>query len=217
MWCGWVISINKPVHILWANRRAILFDMFDALETPKEAQADQPTMDIVEVQVCGLSGHVPGPGCQHLVDAFALKHSVPTTQCPYHIKAHIDDETGLRLTPTCRAGRSYHEETFVQWPASLKRWLGDTNRRLPVAPQLMPGCESTTDRSPPVILSPRVGETHLLIPGLSPQEQEIPFAAETLRGTTLSWFIDGRYLGTASPSERIWWAPKPDSSAGGDR
>ena len=165
-------------------------------------------MDIAEIEVCGMSGHLPGPGCTHTTHVFALRHNVPTAKCPYHVLTDIDDETGFRLTPTCRKGRSYHQETFVQWPSSLKRWLGDMHQRLPTTPELMSRCESTTARKPPVILSPRVGETHLLIPGLSSEEQEIPLEAETLRGTALSWFMNGRYLGTASPAKRMWWPPQ---------
>ena len=186
----------------------ILFDMFDALETPVKVQEDNPTMDITEIEVCGMSGHLPGPGCTHTTHVFALRSNVPTSKCPYHVQADIDNETGLRLTPTCRQGRAYHQETFVQWPSSLKRWLGDTYQRLPASPALMAGCTSTTDREPPVILSPRVGETHKLIPGLSAREQEIPLEAETLRGTALSWFVDGHYLGTTGPAERAWWVPQ---------
>jgi membrane carboxypeptidase/penicillin-binding protein PbpC len=48
----------------------------------------------------------------------------------------------------------------------------------------------------------------LLIPGLSPTEQEVPMEADSgASSAALSWFVDGAFLGTAASAERVWWAP----------
>ncbi len=48
----------------------------------------------------------------------------------------------------------------------------------------------------------------MLMPGLSPEDQEVPLAAEG-GGRRASWFVDGRFLGTVPMHERLWWAPSP--------
>ena len=40
------------------------------------------------------------------------------------------------------------------------------------------------------------------------KEQEIALQAEAAEGTELSWFINGRFLGSQKASEPLWWQPK---------
>ncbi|MCA9568399.1 MAG: penicillin-binding protein 1C, partial [Myxococcales bacterium] len=67
------------------------------------------------------------------------------------------------------------------------------------------GC-APGDHEAPVITSPSAGQVAVLIPGVAPEEQEIPLAAEA--PGRLSWFVDGAFLGTWPAEERVWWTPK---------
>jgi membrane carboxypeptidase/penicillin-binding protein PbpC len=49
----------------------------------------------------------------------------------------------------------------------------------------------------------------LLSPGLARDRQAVPLQAESQRAASLSWFVDGEFLGTHPPEERIWWTPLP--------
>jgi membrane carboxypeptidase/penicillin-binding protein PbpC len=48
----------------------------------------------------------------------------------------------------------------------------------------------------------------VLMPGLANHRQEVPFQAE-VHGPpgTLSWFVDGEYVGAVHSDEALWWAP----------
>ena len=48
----------------------------------------------------------------------------------------------------------------------------------------------------------------MLIPGLPPDQQEIALEADAADGE-LSWFVDGRLLGTSPADGRLWWIPEP--------
>jgi penicillin-binding protein 1C len=48
----------------------------------------------------------------------------------------------------------------------------------------------------------------VLLAGVSPERQMVPLDADTRRpGARLSWFVDGEWLGSAAPQDRLWWQP----------
>lgn len=88
----------------------------------RRAMKDVPTREplwtqasLVEVDVCPLSGHPPGPACPHSsARRFAPAH-VPTTTCPLHRKVRPSD-SGFVCD---RAG----DEVVAALPVTFDRWL----------------------------------------------------------------------------------------------
>jgi penicillin-binding protein 1C len=100
--------------------------------------------------------------------------------------------------------------TFMEWPASVRRFLADQHRHWPSPPTLSDGCAPGGDRTPPAIISPPARQITFLLPGVPPERQELPLEAESHSATAaLSWFVDGEYLGKAPAHERLWWTPRP--------
>ena len=62
-------------------------------------------------------------------------------------------------------------------------------------------------RKAPRIVSPAAGQIAMLLRGVPASDQEIPFEAEVAVPTTLSWFVDGKFIGAASGDDRVWWTP----------
>ncbi len=185
----------------------LLFDLLEALADRAGSRAAPPApADLAWVEVCALSGRMPTAACPRRQLAPALRSAVPTELCPYHRLIDVDVATRKALTPGCRDGRRYQTRSFVLWPASVRRWLRDQDRGLPGPPELLAGCQVGGGRRAPVIASPRAGQVALLVPGVARERQEIPLEAEAGEGR-LSWFVDGKFLGTAHPEERLWWTP----------
>ena len=197
---------NSPSSWLVGAQAAgpILFDLLEALGDD-HGEPQPPPSDLSPVEVCALSGHLPSTACPRQVGTPALQR-VPPQPCPYHQVVEVDTETGLRITPGCRSGRSLRQETYVIWPAPIRRWLTDRRLTVGTAPPLAPGCAPVSTGAPR-IQSPRPGEIAMLIPGLPPDQQEIALEADAADGE-LSWFIDGRLLGTSPADERVWWVPE---------
>jgi penicillin-binding protein 1C len=188
----------------------IFFDLLEATRSglPAEASAPPPA-DLQPIEVCAYSGHPPSPACPSRRQALARTRGVPTARCPYHQSVEVDVASGLAVTPLCRGRYTTERRTFLWWPPSLRRFLHEQRQELPAVPQYAPGCAPPETRSPPVLLSPRAGQVVLLIPGLPAERQAVPLAAETQQAATLSWFVDGEFLGTRPPEERLWWTPRP--------
>jgi penicillin-binding protein 1C len=186
----------------------VLFDVLEALETDRTD--DERTDDLVEVEVCAYSGHLPLEACEHRKTAWALEKSVPVKRCPYHVEVDIDIETGRSLAPVCRIGRAYRTESRLVWPAGVRRHLAARYRYSTRIPRLMDGCVPTEAATPPRIVSPPSGQALVLIPGMTADQQEVPLQAETSHGgQTISWFVNGEFLAAAQSHERVWWTPSP--------
>lgn len=200
---------NRPSpHLVGAERAAPLF--FDVMEGLRSGQP-QPVAEPISaadpglssVQICTITGQRAGPACTHTRSAIALAHRVPTETCSVHVEHWVSEATGLRVHPACAGGHPMAKRTFEVWPADVLAHLGPGVRSLPPPPAPDPRCSSASVR-PPRILSP-TASTRLLVPGLAASAQEVPLSADG--EGTLRWFVDGHYLGTAGPGERLWWTP----------
>ncbi len=201
---------NRPAVDLVGAATAgpILFDILDALTDPDAAPTERPA-DLVAVTVCAYSGRQPGPACPSTQTAWATQGHVPTERCPYHIQRDIDAQTGLAVTPACRAGRPSAPQTFVVWPPSVRRFLTDRHHTLPEPPAWAPGCGPPGATGELAIVSPAEGQVAVVIPGLPADQQELPFFADATRpDARLTWFVDGEAIGRSRPDERVWWIPK---------
>ena len=201
---------SPSVHLVGAEAAGpVLFDLLEGVEERAPRIPPSPPHDLAEVEVCAYSGRLATDACPERRRVLAPRASVPTETCPFHVALDVDVATGLALTPACRAGHTFETRRFLAWPATLRRWLRDQQRALPEPPSLAPGCE-TGVRAPPTIASPAEGEVLMLIPGVSRERQQVPLeAGASAAGARLSWFVDGDYLGSARPEERLWWPPSP--------
>ncbi|HZA13685.1 MAG TPA: penicillin-binding protein 1C, partial [Myxococcaceae bacterium] len=189
----------------------VLFDVLEALGSNAGASGGEAVpADLTDVEVCAYSGHLPGSACPVRRTALARKTAVPTRRCPYHVNIDVDVDSGRALTPSCRGSHRWETRTFLEWPASVRRFLDDQHRRWPSPPVLAEGCTPGGARIPPAIVSPAPGQVALLLRGVPPEKQELPLEAESPSATAvLSWFINGEYLGKAPAHERLWWTPRP--------
>jgi penicillin-binding protein 1C len=202
---------NAPsMHLVGSEAAGpILFDILEALGPRRGTVVEEvsPPADLAQVEVCAYSGYVPGEACPHRRQAWARRSHVPVEPCPYHRRVEVDVESGQAVGPLCRGERRTEWRTYVTWPASIRRWLAEQQRLLPQPPSLAPGCEPTGPERAPEIVSPAAGQVALLIPGLPPEQQEVPLEAEAEGHGELTWFVDGLYLGRARADERVWWQP----------
>lgn len=186
----------------------VLFDLLEAVGARSgPAYDDRVPRDLTPVEVCAYSGHMPNHACNERMIVDVRRSAVPTAKCPYHVAIDVDRKTGRALTPGCRGGRDYATRTFLVWPATVRRWLKDQQRRLPEPPVFEEGCAPST-HEPPTIISPAAGQVAMLLSGVAASDQEIPLEAEThTPDAHLSWFVDGEHLGTVRADERLWWKP----------
>ncbi len=189
----------------------ILFDLLEGMEPRRLPRPDPAPAGLTWLEVCAYSGYLPDAACPTRKRVLALRTAVPTRRCPFHVAVDVDLASGLALQPACRGGHRWETRTFLTWPASLRRWLGDRQRWLPEPPPLAPGCEAPAAPGELRILSPPQGQVLVLLPGVPVGRQEVPLQGEAGGSGALSWFVDGEYLGSAPAEQRLWWRPAAGS------
>lgn len=187
----------------------LLFDVLEGLadraRTKGQGSSAAPD-ELAWIEVCAYSGHIPTDACEHRVKVLAPVHAVPTAPCPYH-RAYEVDGAGRAVLPACRHdGNSYTRKVFVVLPSAVIAWLGGRNRAIPEQPSFADGCTGDVEGAPPAILSPSDGQVVTLLSGVAATSQLVPLAAST-RAQSVSWFVDGTLIGTASASEKLYWTP----------
>jgi len=209
VWLGNVDRTPAADLVGAAAAGPLLFRVLEALEESRPLDAAlPPTRDLGRVEVCRLSGYRPTRACPNRRHVLALEAHVPTDRCPFHVELEVEDGTGLALAPGCRAGRPHSRRTFVAWPGDALRFLPAAFRGLPTPPSLAPGCIRPHRGRAPVIEWPPAGQIVILSPGLSPGQQEVPLEVDAAStALRVSWFVDGHLLGTAPPTEQLWWRP----------
>jgi penicillin-binding protein 1C len=185
----------------------LLFDVLDGTTDPSVPPPRRP-LDLTTVEVCSLSGRLPGPACPHreVVDAFAAE--VPTERCPYHRRIYVAQATGLSVHAGCRSAQASRAVVHAVFPARVQRYLAGALSLLPKPPPPDPKCPPVGRGAGPSITSPD-HFTVWLMPNLRPDQQEIPLEADAPGDAELSWFVDNTYLGTSAAGERLWWQPTP--------
>jgi penicillin-binding protein 1C len=167
----------------------LLFDVLEGLaDRSRNTVAAKPPAELVDVEVCAYSGHIPTHACDHRVKVRAPLHAVPTEPCPYH--------------QICRA-EGKDSESYVALPSAVTAWLVERHRAVPAVPA---ACAAPADHAPPIMMTPSEGQVITLIPGVPTDNQVVPLQAST-RATTVSWFIDGALVGTAPANQRVYWTP----------
>ena len=210
----------------------------------------QPVQDfrrpegLVEVEVCALSGLLPGPDCPHRVEELFVQGTEPTESCAMHQRMAIDRATGLRATSATPPERIV-ERVYTLLPPEAQSWARQHGIPQPPPASSAESSVSTSgsqtagtavsvqDRSTVVLRltmsSPDNGSTFLLDGGLPRDAQRIVVSAYPsqdggLRQVTL--WVDGLLLSRfmAPPYETLWqlspgvhsfWAEA--TSAGGDQ
>lgn len=150
--------------------------------------------DLVEAEVCALSGKLAGPRCSHRIHERFAGRGVPTQSCDMHVEVEIDARNGLRAGPRCARGELHVFETY---PAKYASWSSQAGR--PLAPvEFSPACPGRMEpgRAGELRVSyPFDGARFAVDPSLGREQQAIVLAANVPAGTSRVRFrVDGRVV-----------------------
>ena len=161
---------------------------------------------LVEVEVCALSGLLPGPDCPHRVREIFIQGTEPTRICSMHQRIAMDRATGLPATTDTPPERIV-DRVYIVWPPEAQEWAREQGI-LEVAMRSAAPTPQNSNRALQMS-SPDMGAVYLLDPGLSRDAQRIVIAA--LPGSSVSFqevtlLADGEPLVRfhAPPYKTLW-------------
>ncbi len=215
VWLGNFDGKGNPVFVGREAAGRLFFNIVDAIRSTfgiRNFSTPYPG-NVTHVQVCSVSGELPGPHCKSTRDSWFIPGKSPITPCQVHREILIDNKTGLRACSN--TSENTHPEVYEFWPSDLLAVfrLAGLNRRTP--PKYMPECRNNNEQGiAPEIISPQRGVKYQVrISHLSNDlktNEQIPLrAVSDADATTLFWFINNEVIGNIKSSETLFWTPPP--------
>ncbi|MEY3901439.1 MAG: Penicillin-binding protein, partial [Pseudomonadota bacterium] len=210
VWFGNFDNSSSSALVGSETAAPLLFDLLEALDgRDGTAATGKIPPNIGHLQVCAFSGMPAGEACEQKRTVLAFNDRLPVGSCPYHVHVDVDIRTQKALTPMCRLGRKYETRSFLRLPTDVRRWLADTAQNLPESPKLADFCTRRGGNEKAKIKSPEEGQVVLLMSGIDPSQQKIALEAELPpESEQVSWFVNGKFLGSTTAHERLWWVPE---------
>ncbi len=188
----------------------LLFRLFQLLEGNRTPLWFRRPRDLIAVDVCALSGMLPGPHCPERKTALVLSKRVFTRRCTFHRSYPVDPVSGYRLCPELEAELAHQRRVFVVFPSRTVTWLLSRGIRVSLPPPLHPACQSAAAGPSPKVLSPTDGANFFLQQDLPPERQRIPLLASAAPDAErVYWFVDDRMVASSSPFRPFWLLPEP--------
>jgi penicillin-binding protein 1C len=215
VWIGNFDGQGNPAFIGRDAAAPLFFEIIDSLksedrETVSYHARGLAELNVSRVEVCSVSGKLPGPACSHMTETWFIPGKSPIATCDIHRKISINTRTGLRACVEGAPGTRYAVYEF--WPSDLLAIFKQSAIPRRVPPAYEPGCrmeETSSKGLGPQITSPREGvEYSLRASSLS--NERLPLTAVTDADTrTVHWFANEEYLGSSESGKPFFWKPKP--------
>ena len=203
----WLGNFNgRGNNALVARKRAVplLFDLFARLRLPDKAIA--PPQGVRQVDLCALSGDLPGPSCRQIKRGWFIPGVSPIPMCTVHREILVDGASGNRVARD--DGRpGLRREIHEFWPPDMLELfrLAGLPRRTPPAPEHGTDTLAGLDHgAAPRIVSPLAGRVYRI------DGSEISLTAKASPGVrNLYWFSGDAFIGTSPPGDPLAWKAKP--------
>lgn len=197
VWIGNFDATPNPAFQGLAMAAPLMENLFH--RTGLMAPLPAAPVGVKRVEMCAVSGMIPGEHCKHRGGGHFLLGVSPVVPCDLHRLIWVDRRTGLRVAP--RDGDpEVTPQIYEFWSPEffeLFRLAGLPRRAIPNSSEVV-----AQSNEPPRILSPMSGHLYQIGDGSSGLICRAKAAAGVNR---LFWFGNGVFLGSTAASEAFVW------------
>ena len=209
VWIGNFSGEGNPAFIGRNTAAPLLFDMARLLEGRVKFFRPKFVSGVSTVDVCSVSGAIPGEYCRHVKAALFIPGVSPIKKCEVHRPFWVNEETGLRVRGERDGARMIIREV---WPSDLLEMFRESGIPRPVPPpyeEAEPPGDAGKRKSRPTIISPVSQAAYILRPEKD-RFGEIPLMGSADGEVNeIFWFANGVFLGRSEPKESLIWTPVP--------
>ncbi len=217
VWIGNFDGEGNPAFIGREAAAPLFFEIIDSLKSQDPGIGEFPggslaDLNVTKVEVCALSGGLPGPECGQRASTWFIPGKSPIAQCDVHRRIYVNSRTGLR---SCSEGEpGTRAEVYEFWPSDLLAIFRQAGIPRRVPPPYEPGCrmdEIASRGAGPRITSPQEGVVYSLRAS-NIKEERVPLSAVVDGDARIvHWFVSEEYLGESLSGRPFFWSPRSGS------
>ena len=213
VWIGNFDGEPNPAFVGVQAAAPLFFRIVDSVRAQR-GRADGPNRitprGLERVEVCAVSGKLPGPHCDRRVSTWFIPGKSPIAACDVHREVLIDKRTGLQACGP--ADPHTRPKVFEFWDSDMLHLFEEAGVPRRVPPAQSPACSGgslATRGKEPQITSPENGVAYALR-AFRADRQTIPFRATTdADARQVFWFVDETYIGSAPSGQPLMWSARP--------
>jgi len=215
VWIGNFDGEGNPAFIGRDAAAPLFFEIIDSLrsqdgEINMHSGHGLADLNLTKVEVCAVSGGLPGPACKQTVSSWFIPGRSPIAKCDVHRRISVNSRTGLRACSDGAPGT--RSEVYEFWSSDLLAIFRQAGIPRRVPPPYEPGCNlemTASTGAGPRITSPQEGVVYSLRVSTI-NEERIPLTAITDADTRIvHWFMNEEYIGRSMSGKPFYWTPTP--------
>nr|WP_313777797.1 penicillin-binding protein 1C [[Muricauda] meishanensis] len=193
VWAGNADGEGRPGLTGITAAAPLLFDVLDAL--PQSGWFQEPFDDMVQLEVCPLSGHRASPFCDDPQKIWVSANGTRTGPCPYHQTIFLDASEDFRVHSECYPLENMIAKNWFVLPPVMEYYHTSFNPNYKSLPPFLEGC-SSIDSQHMEFLFPKEDEEVLLPKDLGNKTMDVIFKlAHQQSEATVYWYLDETYVG----------------------
>lgn len=204
VWVGNASGEGRPNLTGVSSAAPILFDVYNLL--PRKKWFATPYADLVNVEVCTLSGHLAQEDCPKIKQLVPLKGRT-TSICVYHKTVHLDKTGQFRVNSSCEKIENIVTKKWFVLPPVMEWYYKNQHIEYQPLPPFRGDCTSAQTASMDFIYPKMNGKIYLTKNFNSEIQPVILTVAHSSREVQLFWYVDNVYKGTTKTFHEMPIAP----------
>ncbi|WP_395057734.1 penicillin-binding protein 1C [Flavobacterium sp.] len=193
VWVGNASGEGRPTLTGVTSAAPILFDVFNLL--PRQKWFETPLLDLTEVEVCKISGHLAQEGCPKIKQYIPLKGKT-TSICPYHKTVHLDKTEKYRVNSSCENVENVVTQKWFVLPPVMEWYYKSQHVDYLPLPPFRSDCTGILTASMDFIY-PKTNSKIYLTKNFNSEVQPVILKiAHSNRETEVFWYVDNMYKGS---------------------
>ncbi len=200
VWIGNADGTGRPGVIGSRAAAPLMFSLFDAL--PSTTAFAPPYDDLVEDDICAVSGYRAGRHCDQIITQFIPNGCSTAEPCPFHRPVFLDPSAQFQVNLECEPHAK--ATAFFVLPPTEAWFYKQRTPSYRSLPPMKEGCDGDESRGAVAILHPAAGSKLTPTREFNTELQPLVFEAASLQqNQTLHWHLNETYLGTTRHVHQI--------------
>lgn len=193
VWAGNADGEGRPGLTGITAAAPLLFDVLDAL--PNSGWFQEPFDDLVELDVCGLSGFRASVYCDDIKKEWVPPHGTRSDPCRYHQQVFLDASERFRVNSECYPLEDMVAKNWLVLPPIMEYYYETSNPNYKPLPPYLEGCSALENHLMEFIY-PKKNEAVLLPKDLGTKTSEIVLKlAHQQSNALVYWYLDKTFVG----------------------